>query len=447
MKLKGFTGNNFIHYCKYCILVFIFLLGGNCANRTITKKKSSVLPSPNIAVSAVSGIDSLISFYFDWQFERRKIGLLPEMDARFSGRFRLPDRFYIKGTWKAGTEIEKINGYSIIGKEYRFDAKEKLWKQTTGSSLPNPLEKLKLVLSFGKFRFFKFDGIDGIECYVFKFKPNVYFLDPTETTHPTGLLWIDKKRKLPVMVKVITETKEINWSMKLSHFNSIANINVPFKPYKVKIFDIASKKNDISTIIKRLTFLGYNKPAINKSADNDIIFSIRSGSVSDSMLKAVFEKGEIFLYLGVWPKDPIVRLKSSPELLHNKYGKNSQLFFERGDVTKPIISTKKLLSKQDFSSFTLKNDFLGKYSIYGTVSPESRDTLTKIVTNYSDQPFVVIIDNVAVLVSVIQNSWLVENQLPITKGMGETQSSFIYAKVNGDTLKKTYHFLKIGYDN
>ncbi|OQX56133.1 MAG: hypothetical protein B5M53_03110, partial [Candidatus Cloacimonas sp. 4484_209] len=143
----------------------------------------------------------------------------------------------------------------------------------------------------------------------------------------------------------------------------------------------------------------------------------------------------------------IVRLKSSPELLHNKYGKNSQLFFERGDVTKPIISTKKLLSKQDFSSFTLKNDFLGKYSIYGTVSPESRDTLTKIVTNYSDQPFVVIIDNVAVLVSVIQNSWLVENQLPITKGMGETQSSFIYAKVNGDTLKKTYHFLKIGYDN
>jgi len=334
---------------------------------------------------------------------------------------------------------ELINMYIIEGREFIYNSKENLWEGKTRSSFPNPLEQLKLILSFGEFQFIKFAYIGRSKCYLFSFKPNVYFLDPLEITKPEGFLWILQKNGLPISVKVSSEKDELYWEMNFSNFNSFASINVPLKFRKFRILDIQNEKNELELLIDRIIFLGYKKPDI-EIKKNDAILSIRAEGLSDSLLKNILKKGELEIFIGEWPKDPIYKLKESSKLVQEKYGEGAKLFFEKGIVTKPIIAVKKILSNDAFNIFKMKNDMLGKYSIYGSIKPEMTDSLRKIVNDYKEKPVVFVVDDYAVSISFILDNWLVERMIPITKGLKGNESIPLFAKLKNGYLERDYNF-------
>ncbi len=418
-------------------LLILFPIFTGCSHRAVKKEQ---IPDENVAISSVAKIDSVLGFSFDWQFGRKKIELMPEIKAEFSGKVSIPDRVFLKGILKTGVVVENINAYTIEGKEYTYNKMTETWEGGAKGSFPNPLEQLKLILSFGEFKFIKFDNFIKTECYLFSFKPNVYFLDPIEATEPEGFLWLSKKDGLPLRAKVSSKKNLINWEMRLSNFNNFASINVPFKIQKIRISGIRNIKKEVDVIIDRFAFLGYEKPDVKIEKNGDVIFFINAERFGDSLLNAILMRGEVELFIGTWPKDPIFELKKDSALVREKYGKEARLFFERGIVTKPIIAVKNVLSRDAFLSFELRNDVLGECSIYANVKSESVDSLKKIVERYKDEPLVILVDNIAVLVSFIRDTYLVENKIPIVKGLKGEESILLFSKLKNEPLECNYEF-------
>lgn len=422
----------------FSLLVLFSILAG--CTHMIVRTKEEQIPDESVAISSIARIDSILGFFFDWQFGREKIGLMPELKAEFSGKVSIPDRIFLKGTLRTGDIVEKINTYTIEGKEYTYNKETQIWEGGAKGSFPNPLENLKLILSFGEFTFIKFDKYNNSECYLFSFKPNVYFLDPIEATKPEGFFWISEKKGPPLRIKVSSERRRLNWDMRLSKFNSFANINVPFRSQKIRVSGIKNIEREVDLIMDRFIFLGYEKPDVTIEKIGDVVFSIKAERLSDSIISDILRKGKVDLYIGTWPKDPIFELKENRKLVCEKYGEGAQLFFERGIVTKPVIAVKKILSRDALHSFELKNDILGEYSIYAYLKSEGGDSLKKIVENYLDEPMVVVVDDRAVSVSLIRDTWLVENKIPIVKGLKGNESISIFTKLKNKPLEKDYDF-------
>ncbi|TET24304.1 MAG: hypothetical protein E3J78_01390, partial [Candidatus Cloacimonadota bacterium] len=284
----------------FVLYLLIGLCGAGCTRKVFMSERRE-LPDAAVAAASVAKIDSLLGYSFQWTFGRKRIGLIPEMRGELAGKVSVPDRIYISGSWKTGDVIEKIQAYSIEGKEYTFDAESKVWKRGKGSSYPDPFEHLKLVLSFGEFTFIKVDIQNKTECYLFSFKPNVYFLDPIESTEPEGLLWVAIQSGIPVRVKVKAKKNLINWNMVLSDINTFASLSVPFRSLFFRVHDIA--EDDIAVIVERCVFLGYGKPD-RVQKNGDAVFSIKAESISDTFLTAILKKGDVQVFVGTWPKDP-----------------------------------------------------------------------------------------------------------------------------------------------
>ncbi len=420
------------------LIIISYILSG-CSPK-YAKRKNEVIPGEDLAFSSVARIDSVLGFSFEWKFRRKKTGLMPELKAELQGKVSLPDRIFINGEWRTGKIEDKINVYSIEGKEYTYNKETKTWEGGTESSFPNPLEQLKLILSFGEFKFERFDTYNRDRCYLFRFKPNVYFIDPAEESKAVGYLWISEKENLPIRVKVSSEKDIINWDMSLSGFNSFANINVPFRAQKIRISGIQNAKKDIDLIIDRFLFLGYEKPQAKSEKNGDVIFSVNAENLSDSIIKRIVMRGDIEFFIGAWPKEPIFELREDSNLVIEKYGDGARLFFERGVVTKPIIAIRKILSRNELQSFDIKNDVLGKFSIYTHVKSQRIESLKKIIEEHIEKPVVVVVDNTAVFISFVRDTWVLENKIPVVKGIDGEESAIIFSKLKTEPLQNDYSF-------
>ena len=423
----------------FILLCFICTLFYGCTQK-VGRIKGDIVPDEAFADASVARIDSILGFSYVWKFGRKKFGMMPEMKADLSGKVCIPDRIFLEGKWKIGNNIEKINIYSIEGKEYVYDKDTQNWKSGAKGSFPNPLEQLKLILSFGTFSFIKFERVNKIDCYLFSFKPNIYFLDPTEETKPFGYLWISVTEKLPRRVKVVSEKGIINWEMSLSAFNSFASITVPLKIQKIRIKGIEDRKKEIALIIERFSFLGYEKPEVFIEDNGDVVFAFRSEKLPESLIIDLLREGKVEFYIGTWPRDPIYKLKENPELVCENYGEGAKLFFERGIVTKPIIVVKRILSRSELDTFDLQNDILGKYSIYAYFKTEKSDSIKNIIADNKEEPLVVVVDGVAVSISRVRDTWLVENKIPIVQGLEGEESLPLFAKLRNEPLEKVYAF-------
>lgn len=417
--------------------IFFICVLWQCVHKTDIEQEKFE-PDENFAISSVQRIDSLLGFAFEWTFKRENIGLLPKLSAKLEGRVSLPERIYLHGRWKPGEVSELIDCYYVEGKEYEYNKQKNKWVGSSEISFPNPLKQLKLVLSFGEFMFVDSENIGDTPCYVFSFKPNIYFLDPVEATEPDGLLWLSKKDGYPVRVKVESEEGQIEWDMRLSDFNSFASINVPFVEQHIRIKEIAGNEDDINKIIKRFKFLGYKKPEIVSDKDGDLTLCIEAEKMDDLLIENLLKKGKLEFFIGTWPKHPIYKLKKDSQLVKDNYGEEARLFFERGIVTKPVIALEKIFNSDLFNQFSLDNDMLGDYSIYGTIEAEDKDTLSKIIIDCKDQPVVIVVDDRAVSIQIVRDAWLVENKIPIVKGLEARESFLLFSKLESGTLKKNY---------
>jgi len=423
-------------YLFISILIFV----GLCCTKYPIKFEKNEIPDEKTAALAVARIDSVLGFTYTWEFGRDKLSPLPKMKVKLSGKVEVPNKIYLKGTLESGDISEKLNVYSMEEKDYCYNKGKKKWESKEKGEYPNPYEQLKLILSFGNFEFVKFDKIDGVASYLFSFKPNVYLLDPIEATKPKGLIWVSIDSELPLRVKVESERRLIHWEMKLSHFNTFANLNVPFSSHKLEIVGIDCKAYDLGNIKKRLFFFDFENHNEEKESNGNVILFVQALSITDSLIKEIVKKGELEVYLGEWPRDAIYLLKQDTLLVQQKYGKDAKLFFERGIETKPIIALNKIFSNQMFGSFLLKNDMLGKASIYAEVKKDNADSLAKIVEAKKDEPAVIIIDGEAVLITRVRDSWIVENRITVTKGLNKYETMFLFSRLKFGPLAKNYMF-------
>lgn len=421
-------------------LLFLAVVLTGCAPRSKGLGKGTV-PDASFAESAVAGIDSLLGYVFSWEFGRKQMGMIPRMSGALKGRVGVPDRIHIEGAWGAGTATERVDIFSIEGREYTFDRQTESWKRGSSGLFLNPHEHLKLVLSFGEFSFAEHGSCGGEDCYVFSFKPNVYFLDPVETSEPAGKVWISVKRQIPLRVRITAKKNQLSWDMKLSKINSFADLNVPFKDITFNVPSLANE-DDRETIVGRFLYLGFEEPAVERN-DGGTVFSVKAENLSDTLIESMLKRGTVELFLGVWPSHPIYVLREDTALLHKEYGENARLLFERGVITKPIISTDRILTRDAFQEYELKNDLLGAYSLYAIVSQEARDSLSTVVANKRDEPVVVLVDGYPLLISNIRDAWIVELRIPLAKGLQGKEAVRIYARLRERLLEKDYGFLRV----
>jgi hypothetical protein len=421
--------------------VFFLIFGAiSCSQRSKTLKKVPI-PGPEAAESAVSRIDSLLGYAFSWKFNRKQVGMMPKMSAELEGKVCVPDRIYLRGTWKNGEVTEKLDHYSIEGREFTFNETSHSWKRGSTGSFLDPHEHLKLVLSFGEFSFEEFDAHRREDCYVFSFKPNVYFLDPIETSEPQGKVWVSITRGIPLRIQVTAKGRLLSWDMELSGINSFGDLTVPFERITFSVPDIANEE-DIATIVGRFLYLGYEEPAVQRD-EGGAVFSVSAEFLSDTLIESMLKQGSVEILLGVWPAHPIYVLREDTCLLHEQYGMEARLLFEQGVVTKPIISVARVLTDDAFGAYELRNDLLGEFSLYAVVANDARDTLSSIVTKMKDEPVVALVDGAPMLISNIRDAWLVEQQIPLAKGLQGKEAVRLFARLKGTPLSKNYTFTRI----
>ncbi len=422
----------------FALALAAFVTG--CSQKTKTVKKADI-PDAATARSAVSRIDSLLGYEFSWKFSRKQAGMMPKMRAELQGKVSVPNRIHINGSWITGTAVEKLDSYSIEGREYTFNPVSDAWERASSGSFLDPHEHLQLVLSFGEFSFEGFDSHHGEDCFVFLFKPNVYFLDPIETSEPKGQVWISIARGIPVRTRVTSKKGLLSWDMELSRINTFADLNVPFEKITFRIPDIGNAA-DIETIVKRFLYLGFEQPSVERE-DGGAVFSVKAEDLSDTLMEAMLKQGSVEIFLGVWPTHPIYVLREDTTLLYEEYGKEARLLFERGVVTKPIISVGRILSHDAFQEFELKNDLLGAYSLYAIVSQDVRDSLSALVKKKKDEPVVALVDGSPMLISNVRDAWIVEQKIPRAKGLQGKEAVRMYARLKEKPLDKDYTFTRI----
>jgi hypothetical protein len=419
-------------------LLALFLTG--CSQKHKSVKRTDI-PDPAFARSAVARIDSLLGYAFSWKFSRKQAGMMPRMRADLDGKVSVPSRIHIKGSWSTGAAVEKLNSYSIDGREYTFDDASGTWEHGSSGSFLDPHEHLKLVLSFGEFSFVEFDPYRREDCSVFSFKPNVYFLDPVETSEPEGRVWISNSRGIPLRVRVTAKQGMLSWDMELSEINSFADLNVPFQKSTFRVSDI-DREEDVETIIKRFLYLGFERPQADRE-NGSVVFRVKAEHLSDTLIESLLKRGSIELLLGAWPAHPVYVLSEDTSLLNEHYGKGARLLFERGIVTKPIIAVGSLLKHDAFDAFELRNDLLGAYSIYAVVAADAHDTLSALVSKRKDEPVVALVDGMAMHISHIRDAWIVEQKIPLAQGLEGSEAVRIYARLKEKPLEKDYTFMRI----
>jgi hypothetical protein len=179
---------------------------------------------------------------------------------------------------------------------------------------------------------------------------------------------------------------------------------------------------------------------VKSEKNGDVIFSVNAENLSDSIIKCIVMRGDIEFFIGAWPKDPIFELREDSNLVIEKYGDGARLFFERGVVTKPIIAIRKILSRNELQSFDIKNDVLGKFSIYTHVKSQRIESLKKIIEEHIEKPVVVVVDNTAVFISFVRDTWVLENKIPVVKGIDGEESAIIFSKLKTEPLQNDYSF-------
>jgi hypothetical protein len=421
------------------IFFFVVLAVTSCSQKSKMLKDVPV-PGPEVAQTAVSRIDSLLGYDFSWKFSRKQTGMMPGMRADLQGKVAVPDRIYIRGTWKTGDTAEKLDNYSIEGREYKFNESLDSWERGSTGSFLDPHEHLKLVLSFGEFSFEEFDAFEREDCYVFAFKPNVYFLDPVETSEPRGLVWISIERRIPVRVQVVSGKGILTWDMSLSGIDSFADITVPFNQIRFRVHEIGAE--DVALITERFLYLGFQKPDVI-TENGSVVFAIKAEYLSDTLLTELLTRGAVDVYLCTWPIHPIYMLSEDTSLVHEYYGEHARLLFERGVVTKPIIAMEKVFSHGVFRSFELKNDLLGDFSIYGVLTPDAMDSIAAVISKKKEEPVLSVIDGEAMLISNIRDAWMVEQRIPVARGLEGKEAVRIFSRLRREALEKDYSFTRI----
>lgn len=260
---------------KACLALFIALFVFGCL------VKKPVLES-ELTRMAIEGAKNLLyQKSFDYNYEFQTI----QVRARFRGQCLLGQGEIVEGTWRFAADTVKtelVGLYSI-----QYEKKDLGWEVHSRGEETSILVQIERALSLGRFEYVKTEG----DKYLFYFKPNVLFLDPSMKKKITGEITISKKNHLATGIRASSTDSMIYWRMQLSRFNQPLTIDPP--RWSTKKYRLTTDKDNLEKIRQRLD-LCHIKHSLNLVADEAYLEV--SEAIDKSLLADILACGEFGLY-------------------------------------------------------------------------------------------------------------------------------------------------------
>lgn len=341
------------------------------------------------------------SFRFEWEFRR------PGVKGEFKGRFEYPDRIGMKGAWHFGKMEEKGEWFARGDEQFEWDREKKEWMVLPRGEETDPLRQMFRILSESqKSSFLRKGDYKGKSFNLYGFDPNAPFLDPSMEAELKGEIWMDPKTHLPLRVTVSSPSKEISWDFLLSDYNEAFILEIPSIRYQLILQGPMKEVKDILEM--RMKGEGFEDVAFSVERE-EMRVGFRTSLLPEKKVEYLIAPGHLRTHLAEFPEEPVSQIvgdfvprrvesgfKTDPTLLpleyQEKYGREALLVFERGDVTKPLILQKLLLTEEEVEGALVAFDELSRPMLRLVLTEEGRSRLSSGIRDHLDHPLGIVID-------------------------------------------------------
>lgn len=286
---------------RAALFLLFFLLFLGCTSKVIKPIIPAELPPNEIPKFAFTQLEKQLSFRFRLYFKTDTPALL---EAEFEGSVILPNQEERTGIWNRLDEKTSIH-IKGIG-DFQYEKTDGKWEIHPRGEESNILIQIERILLHSQFELKAKDS----KQMVFTFKPNLIFLDPTQSKPMNGLLFINGSTLLPEKIQVSDSARTAFWEIRFFAYNRKNKISYPFTP-KVRIQLTAELKidNKIKAIlIDRFQRLGFQAKAKTYSSNLGPILEIQlEKDIPETQLNLIISQGQVKIYSGDWLESKTVR--------------------------------------------------------------------------------------------------------------------------------------------
>ncbi len=294
------TGFVPVHFFSILFISLIIIVFVTCTAKITRPVIPKEIPPNEIPKFTFQQLKNQKSFQFHLNFKTDTPALI---EAEFKGRVILPDQEERIGLWNRLGEKVAVD-LKGIG-DFQYEKKEGKWEIHPRGEESNILIQIERILVFSEFELKSKDS----RQMVFNFKPNLIFLDPTQSKRMNGLLTINNSNLLPINITVSDSARTAFWEIRFSNFNRQNKISLPFTP-KVMIQLIADSKIDNRTktlLLDRFQQLGFQaRVKVCRSNLGPLLEVQLEKDISETQLNLVTSQGKVEVYSGDWLEPKII---------------------------------------------------------------------------------------------------------------------------------------------
>jgi len=269
----------------------------NCTPKVIKPVVPKDIPPQEIPGFAFSQLRNQKSFRFHLRFKTDTPALI---EAEFKGNVVLPNQEERTGVWsrlgeKVTTHIKGIG-------DFQYERKDGKWERHPRGEESNILMQIERILLFSESELKSRKSRE----LVFGLKPNLVFLDPTQSKSMSGLLVINHSSRLPLKIQVFDSARTAFWEIRFYDYNRVRKLTSPFIP-KIRIQLVAESKiaAKVKTqLIDRFQQIGRRIKI--KALGNKIELQLEQ-AITETQLNLLISQGRVEIYTGDWlePKNSV----------------------------------------------------------------------------------------------------------------------------------------------
>lgn len=288
------TGLVPVHLFSILLIGLIIIVLSSCTAKIIRPVIPKEIPPNEIPKFTFNQLKRQKSFQFHLNF---KTDIPALIEAEFKGRVILPDREERTGFWNRLNEKVAVQ-LKGIG-DFQYEKKDGIWEIHPRGEESNILIQIERILLFSEFEL----KAQNSQQMVFNFKPNLIFLDPTQSKRMNGLLTINNSNLLPIKITVSDSARTAFWEIQFFNFNRQNKISLPFTP-RVIIQLTSDSKIDNRTktlLLDRFQQLGFQaKVKVYRSNLGPLLEVQLEKDISETQLNLITSQGKVEIYAGDW---------------------------------------------------------------------------------------------------------------------------------------------------
>lgn len=277
------------------VLIFS-LLGLGCIPETVKRP-----PREKWAEFAIENLWRQRSFTYHHEINHNRP---PVIEGYEDGVYIPGYGWQAEGEWDYGGEKGRFE-IVAIGKE-KYERMGEEWHRSILDKEETIEARIKKVVSFGKFR---------LEGEKYRFKPNLFYLDPMGKEKFSGWLEVDPDRLLPKRISVVGEDGVVVWMVEFKGFNRKRWLSPPI--HISRRFRLSPATPDlVGRLRKRLKCFGLKFRIEYRLGEIDLRVE---SPITAERLRSLLRPGRLELIRGHWEHDRFMKdsLLGGKELIHD----------------------------------------------------------------------------------------------------------------------------------